>query len=228
MSPPNISSIQASFKAHRLALYTNLRETDSSTNPSGTAFSLLELPLPEQQDKLARMVEIKQQKLNLIILISGALAPGFWLDRPQAKAKALPKPRVRLGLAWSSRGFGLGAWGLKAKPGTSLPELVLLIYDLPEPELLKFYQLALPFVLAGYGITGPQIQSRELLNSNVPFRALRSLSAAYPAIISNIQVLDLHLTQEIHYLYTLPFLIQVLRTSDGYTKDCPENSPDSA
>ncbi|KAJ7724331.1 hypothetical protein DFH07DRAFT_783331 [Mycena maculata] len=94
------------------------------------------------------------------------------------------------------------------------PELVLLIYDhLLEPELLKFCQvsslakqLALPVLFARYSITGPQIQSRELLN--VPSRALRSLSAAYPNILSNIQVLDLRFSREIQQLPVLRFLMQ--------------------
>ncbi|KAJ7743676.1 hypothetical protein DFH07DRAFT_777291 [Mycena maculata] len=37
----------------------------------------------------------------------GLVKPGLWLGQAGA-------------LAWSSRGFGLGAWGLKAKPSTSL------------------------------------------------------------------------------------------------------------
>ncbi|KAJ7760307.1 hypothetical protein DFH07DRAFT_1022113 [Mycena maculata] len=83
----------------------------------------------DNRDRITQMVKIKEQNKLWFKMAtrrcvcstqSHGLKPWLWLRRPQAKAKALSKPRVRLGLAWSSRGFGLGAWGLKAKPSTSL------------------------------------------------------------------------------------------------------------
>ncbi|KAJ6563548.1 hypothetical protein B0H10DRAFT_2115023 [Mycena sp. CBHHK59/15] len=51
---------------------------------------------------------------------SHGLLAWLWLHRPQAEAKANLKPRLWLGLAFRSQGFGFMAFWLQAKPSTSL------------------------------------------------------------------------------------------------------------
>ncbi|KAJ7779138.1 hypothetical protein B0H16DRAFT_1501624 [Mycena metata] len=94
-----------------------------------------------------------------------------------------------------------GEWTSHGIPLFELPqELVLSVFDcLPESELFMLCEvssetrhLALLTLLARYGISEAQLESRQL--SSVSSRAIRLLCASHPSLIPSIRRLDLDFT----------------------------------